>query len=329
MEEFKTKEFTVLTPFSIVTKDAATVTDITSDNVIRIAGYANWSGSDDTGKTYVDLTGDVVVPSGVDTSVWSLNPQILWQHDREETIGVGITLEKRSDGVYIEAEIHRDAMDEKEWYRVKSGLVKMFSIGFKTQAGEYREVDGDDVFFITKALLLEVSIVSIPANSKSSFSQIKSLGDGFTSDKASIMDEDKEHKNNTKDTKDTTMTNIKVKRAELLSAADLESFKKLGGDTEADVEVSLADFIKGMVAQEVSSILAEREKYAAEVAQKAAELEAEKAAELEAEKAAEVEAQAIVDAEAKIEEEKALADEVVSLKELVDTLKAAIAVEEK
>lgn len=325
MEEFKTKEFTVLTPFSIVTKDASVV-DQTSDSVIKIAGYANWAGSDEYGKTYVDLTGDVVIPSGVDTSVWSLNPQILWQHDREETIGVGLVLEKRQDGIYIEAEIHRSAMEDKEWYRVKSGLVKMFSVGFRTLDGEWKTLDGRDVFFITKCLLLEVSVVSIPANSKSSFSQIKSLDNGFTSDMSETLSKETESINDTTE-KETSMTTIKVKRADLLSEKELESYKSLGGNVAEEVEVSVAAYLKGLVDQAVAEAFALKEKEAQEAAEEAAAEEAAKAAEVEAAKAAE-EAAAVQAAEqAKQVEEKELADELVELKSLVETLKAAMAVE--
>lgn len=323
--EFKTKEFTVLTPFSIVTKDAS-VTDSTGNDIIKIAGMANFSGSDDQGGTYVDLVGDVVMPSGVDTSVWSINPQILWQHDREETIGEGILLEKRPDGIYIECFIHKGAMEDQDWYRVKSGLVKMFSIGFRTLDGTYQTIGDEDVFFITKCLLLEVSIVSIPANSKSSFSLVKSLNGGFTSDRKVALDTNSKGTQHKID-KEEILMNIKIKRSDMLSVADLETFKALGGDSETEVEVDIASYLKGLVAQEVASVLAAKEKELAEL--KAAEeakaiTEAEEAAKLEAEAKAAEDAAA---ESAKLEEEKALADEFAEYKALVETLKTAIAEE--
>lgn len=328
MKEFVSKEFTVLTPFSIIQKDVAEIIDTTGEpSVIKISGYANWSGNDESGKTYIDLTGDVVVPHGTDTSVWETNPQILWQHNRDLTIGKGLRLEKRLDGLYLEAEIHADAMDQKDWYRLKSGLVSMFSIGFRTLDGEWRQLGNEEAFFITKSLLMEVSIVSIPCNSKSSFSQIKSLDGGFTSgDRASFSGNEKglEAENQQTEIKDIPMK-ITVKRADLLSTTELETFKSLGGDTEAEVEVSLGDFIKEVVAKEVATVLEAKaqeeaaEKEAAEEAAKVAAADAEKAAADAA--AMEAEQAELAAAQAADAEEKELADELFSLKELVDNLK--------
>lgn len=325
--EFKTKEFTVLTPFSVVNKDEAAISDKTSESTLKLAGMANFCGADDYGKTYVDLVGDVVVPSGVDTSVWSVNPQILWQHERDETIGEGLLLEKRPDGLYIECVIHKGAMDEKDWYRVKSGLVHMFSIGFRTIDAEFKTIDDEDVYFILKSLLLEISIVSIPANSKSGFSQIKSFGEFFTSSKEVITSDDEKGLSTTSD-KEEPIMNIKVKRSDLLTEKELETFKELGGDIETEVEVSLAKFIKDSVAQAIADAFAEKEaKEVAEAEVKAAE----EAARLETERL-ELEAKAAEEAaaleSAKLEEEKELADEVVELKSLVETLKAALAAEQ-
>ena len=324
--EFKTKDFTILTPFSIVTKNEATVTDLVSENVIKIAGMANFSGIDEYGKTYVDITGDIVVPSGVDTSAWGINPQILWQHNRDETIGEGILLEKRPDGIYIECNIHKGAMEEKDWYRIKSGLVKMFSIGFRTLDAEYKTIDGDDVYFITRSLLLEVSVVSIPANSRSSFSQIKSLDGGFTSSREDFLEE-VNNKTHSENEEELTM-NIKLKRADLLTEADLDTFKSLGGNTEEEVEVGLSDFIKSIVAREVADILAAKESAQKEAEAKAQE-EAEAKAQEEAELKAAEEAKLSAEAEAaKLEEAKEMEAELVELKALIDELRS-LATEEK
>lgn len=248
--DFKTKDFKVLVPFSV---KAAEVTDKTGDDIIIIEGYCNWSGSDDMGKIYTDLAGDVVVPGGVDTSVWEKNPQLLLQHDRNMTIGRGLSLEKRSDGLFITGEVHAKAMSAEDYYRVKAGLLSMFSIGFRTIDAEWKAYDTGEIFYITKSLLFEVSVVSIPCNSMSGFSVIKGLPDGeFTADRKTNQRLQPESPTKEK----VIPMRMKVKFADYLSDSDLEQLKSKGVDVSAEVEMDLVDFIKRQVAAEVEAKIA-------------------------------------------------------------------------
>lgn len=327
MSEFKTKTFSMLAPFELVQKDA---TMVNSEDTITIAGYANYSGIGPNGTTFVDLAGDVVVVDGMDVTMWAANPVILMNHNREQVIGKGTKVEKRSDGIYIEAEIHKDAMSPQDWYRLKNGLICRYSIGFRTQNSEYREVNGESVYFITKSLLLETSCTSIPSNAMSSFSVIKSLPNGeFTNDSREKFSEvDKEV--SSIQTEDTLMK-IKIKRSELLSEKELDTFKSLGGDAEAETEVDLSAFIKGVVANAVDQALAAKEEEAkaaadaeeARLAEEAANAE-KAAAEAEEARLAEEVKQAEAAAEAETEEVKVELDE---LKALVASLKATLEIE--
>jgi HK97 family phage prohead protease len=302
MAEFKTKTFNMLTPFSLVEKEASILDSATT---LTISGYANYSGPDSTGKTYVDLVGDVVSVEGMDVSMWASNPIILMNHSRDQVIGRGIKVEKRSDGVFIEAEIHKEAMTPQDWYRIKAGLICRYSIGFRTLDGMYKEVDGEEIFFITKSLLMESSCVSLPCNQMSAFSVVKSMPDGtFTNDPKEKYKELIVPTND--NTQEDAIMNIKVRRADLLKGTELETFKQLGGDAEAEVEISLADFIKGIVADALTTA------FDAKAAEEAA-------------KQAEADAAALIEAEAKAAEEKAELDE---LKSIIESLKA-LAVEEK
>jgi len=175
------KNFNLLTRFEVKAAtdpphDPATC-DTGDSEVIKIAGYANFSGAVEEGDVYCDLVGDCIIASGIDVTIWKKNPQILLQHNRQATIGRGISVVKKKDGLYIEAEIHKGAMDDEDFYRIKSGLISYFSVGFRSLAGEYKKIGDRQVYFITKSLLLEVSCVGIPANSASSFQIIKSLPD--------------------------------------------------------------------------------------------------------------------------------------------------------
>jgi len=173
------KTFNLLTKFEVKAltsppHDPNSV-DTGDSEVIKLAGYANFSGAIEEGEALGDLVNDCVVPSGIDVTIWKKNPQILLQHNRQATIGRGINVVKKKDGLYIEAEIHKGAMDDEDFYRIKSGLLSYFSIGFRTLAGEFKKVGDKQLYFITKSLLLEVSVVGIPACSDASFRIIKSL----------------------------------------------------------------------------------------------------------------------------------------------------------
>ena len=374
----KLKEFKMLTPFSVkqivptttpvgtapVASPEAEVVDKTNDDVIVVAGYANYAGLDpNTGNTYTDLVDDVVVPSGVDVSVWESNPQILLQHDRDTTIGKGLLIEKRSDGLYIEAEIHKGAVDALTWYRIKSGLLNHFSIGFRSEHVEYKELDGDDAWFILKSLLLEVSVVGIPANSPSKFQLVKSA-DGTEGFRASA-DQVKATKTNQQTEEDIAPMKIKVKAEELLSADQVALMKSKGLEVNGEMEVELVSFIKQVVVEAVTEVFAAKE--AAEVAAKEAiEAEEKKAAEVAAKEAAEVAAKEAIEAEEKeaaevaakeaaakdaaakeaadakekeaadaaaLEAEEAdeaeIADDVKSILDTISSIKSALAVDEK
>lgn len=349
----KLKEFNMLTPFSVKTfvstidpvgtapiaSPEAEVVDKTNDDVIVIAGYANYAGTDPTtGNTYTDLVDDVVVPSGVDTSVWESNPQILLQHDRDTTIGKGLLIEKRSDGLYIEAEIHKGAVDALTWYRIKSGLLNHFSIGFRSEQVEYKELDGEDAWFILKSLLLEVSVVGIPANSPAKFQLVKSA-DGIEGFRASA-EEVKATETNQQNEEDIAPMKIKVKAAELLSADQVALMKSKGLEVNEEMEVELVSFIKQVVVEAVTEVFAAKE--AAEVAAKeaieatekeaadaAAVLEAEELAAKEAADAIEKEAADAAALEAETADEAAIAEDVKGILDTIASIKSALAIDEK
>jgi HK97 family phage prohead protease len=332
------KEFKMLTPFSIknipsnlpndspsgILEPEVAVVDETGDEVIIISGYANYSGVDErTGVTYLDLVNDVVVPAGVDTSVWESNPQILWQHDREDTIGKGIKIEKRVDGLYIEATIHKSAMSYRDFYKIKSGLVNHFSVGFRTIDGEWKDVGNEEAWFITRSLLLEVSVVGIPANSPSKFQIVKS-DDGIEGfrvedlnkvDKESTVDETKSI------TEDTLPMKVKVTTRDLVSEAKSAELEAAGVDVSAEVEVELSTYIAGIVKDSVDAAFAAKAEEEAKEAREAKEaqdvLDATKA---EEDAKAELVAKEEADAKATEDAAKAEEAEAVAVKAFADQL---------
>ena len=328
------KTFNLLTKFEVkaVTSpphDPNSV-DTGDTEVIKIAGYANFAGAIEEGAPMVDLAGDVIVPTGIDVSVWKKNPQILWQHDRQCTIGRGLNVVKKKDGLYIEAEIHQGAMEDEDFYRIKSGLISYFSVGFRTLAGEYKKVGDSQVFFITKCLLLEVSCVGIPCCSDASFQIIKYLPeeDGFYAGELlgkacpPIENETQNQKGVAMPTKFVfplrdTLPEAEVKRLESLG---------MGAKLDEDVEVDAKAYVAAEVAKSVAGFAEAMKALQEEVAalqEKLKEAPAEPEASAEEEKEAPAEE---VEKEAPAEGEFSEED-VTTMKELqkqLDELKALV-----
>jgi len=136
-----------------------------NDGVILIEGYAN-KFLDDNGNIIVDRSMEAVLPSGYDIENFLKNPILLYQHFRDEPIGKVINIDIKPEGLYIQAEVHRE-MNQKAYYGVKNNILKTFSIGFRVKDAEMLE---NGVVIYTELELLEVSIVSIPDQQDAIFS---------------------------------------------------------------------------------------------------------------------------------------------------------------
>jgi HK97 family phage major capsid protein/HK97 family phage prohead protease len=123
-----------------------------------------------------DLMEDIVEPRGAS---FTLPIPLLWQHDASQPIG-HVTKAKVTDkGIEIEGTIIsiaemgtlKNRLDEA-WQSLKSGLVRGLSIGFR--ALEHSEIKGSRGYRFTKWLWLELSAVTIPANSDATITAVKS-----------------------------------------------------------------------------------------------------------------------------------------------------------
>lgn len=137
-------------------------------NSVKIVGYAN--------TTTKDRHGDVIIPDawkqgGVMN--YLKNPILLAYHDHSKPVGRVTELTVDDKGLRVTAEVFKAAQDVYEF--VKEGVLKAFSIGAAIKDADYnRETD---IFVIKDLELLEISIVSVPANQDSLFS----LAKGFDS----------------------------------------------------------------------------------------------------------------------------------------------------
>lgn len=154
------KQIKLFSHFDITEKAAE------SDSSVVISGYANTVSKDRYGD---------VIPS----SAWNelalanyrKNPIILAYHNHSAPVGVATELMPDAMGLKITAKISTAA---KEVYQlVKEGVLRCFSVGFIVKDAEYDQVT--DIFVIKELELLEVSVVSVPANQDSVFDLAKAF----------------------------------------------------------------------------------------------------------------------------------------------------------
>jgi HK97 family phage major capsid protein/HK97 family phage prohead protease len=123
-----------------------------------------------------DRVGDIVEPLGVTFN----NPMpLLWQHQSDKPVGQ-VTFDKPTKaGIKFTAQLPivdepgtlKDRIDEA-WQSVKLKLVNAVSIGFR--AIEYAWMDDGGIRFIASEVL-ELSLVTIPANADATIQSIKSI----------------------------------------------------------------------------------------------------------------------------------------------------------
>lgn len=123
-----------------------------------------------------DRVGDIVEPLGVRFK----NPMpLLHQHDHDKPVG-SVTFDKpTAEGITFEAKLPmieevgplRDRV-ETAWGEIKAGLVRAVSIGFRVI--EYSWMDDGGIRFLSSEVL-ELSLVSVPANADAVISTIKSI----------------------------------------------------------------------------------------------------------------------------------------------------------
>jgi HK97 family phage prohead protease/HK97 family phage major capsid protein len=134
------------------------------EDALYIEGYAS--------TVDIDRQGDVV-PS----SVWEKglqnylkNPVILAYHDHNKPIGRMTGHKVDSKGLWIKARISAAA----EIYKlIKDDIITAFSIGFRVIDAEYNSVA--EAFLIKDLELVEISVVSVPANQNTLFQLSKAF----------------------------------------------------------------------------------------------------------------------------------------------------------
>jgi HK97 family phage prohead protease len=154
------KTFELISSIELIEKAAG------EDESLTIRGYAN--------TTTKDRTNDVVLEEawtqgGIDN--YKKNPILLAFHDHTRPIGTATKISVDKGGIEIVGKISKAAGDVYEL--VKEGILKAFSVGFVVKDADYDTKT--NVFVIKDLELLEISVVSVPANQDSLFSLSKSF----------------------------------------------------------------------------------------------------------------------------------------------------------
>ena len=136
------------------------------DGELRIAGYASTDS--------MDRQSDRIL-----SSAWTrgglrnyeINPILLFNHDYNRPIGKVIEMSTDKRGLRIKGVISKSAGEIYDL--VKEGVLSTFSVGFLVKDADYdKSADG---LIVKDAELLEVSVVSVPANQDATFSLAKSF----------------------------------------------------------------------------------------------------------------------------------------------------------
>jgi HK97 family phage major capsid protein/HK97 family phage prohead protease len=120
-----------------------------------------------------DRVGDILEPLGAE---FTLPIPLLWQHRSAEPIGQVIWAKATKAGIEIRAKIAKDLLPriDEAWALIKSGLVRGLSVGFNPI--EYAQInDGSYGLRFLKWEWLELSAVTVPANSDATIEVIRSL----------------------------------------------------------------------------------------------------------------------------------------------------------
>jgi hypothetical protein len=127
----------------------------------------------------VDHENEVVLPNGIDLECWRKNPIVLWAHDDTKPIGRSLWIKTSNNGLksktlYAQrpADFQGDFLPDMVWALVQQQILKGRSIGFvpleinppSMEQIALRPDWANANAIITRSMIFEYSVVSVPAN---------------------------------------------------------------------------------------------------------------------------------------------------------------------
>jgi len=166
---------------------AVAVSELAESGERTFVGYAS--------TRTVDRDGEVVLPQGMDLSQFRKAPVLLWGHKwSEPPVGRDTHVENDGFGLKTRSELADTALALDLWKLVKAKMLKTSSIGYVPLAYVTPQSKGwgdmmdtmrgwpewdrksEPQAVVTKALMLEHSLVSVPANIDALVLSVKELG---------------------------------------------------------------------------------------------------------------------------------------------------------
>ncbi len=124
----------------------------------------------------VDRDGDVVEPGAFAESLKARMPVLLWQHDTKAPIGRFEEVREDEKGLYVKGRLSMQGRGAEAYELLRMGALDGLSIGFITREATRDAATGTRR--ISKADLMEVSLVTFPANDLARTHSVKSAVGG-------------------------------------------------------------------------------------------------------------------------------------------------------
>ena len=129
---------------------------------------------------YVDAHGDVVCKGAFLRSLdrWRKKgawPKMLWQHAHDQVVGVWTNMREDEVGLFVEGKLLLDVEKAREAYALlQSKAVDNLSIGFRVKHSIPGRFGTREVTYLHEIDLMEVSLVTFPANEEAKILSVKS-----------------------------------------------------------------------------------------------------------------------------------------------------------
>lgn len=124
-----------------------------------------------------DSYGDVILPGAFKRSLADhkrnkSRPKMFWQHDPGQPIGSWTEIAEDDKGLLVTGQLNMEVQKGREAHALlKAGDIDGLSIGYRVVKGDFDEADS--VFLLKELMLVEVSVVSQPANPLATVSAVK------------------------------------------------------------------------------------------------------------------------------------------------------------
>ena len=126
----------------------------------------------------VDLVGDRIMPGAFSKSLRRRVP-LLWQHDMRDPIGRIIKMREDDHGLLVEGRLNiRTSRGADVYELLRAGDIDSMSIGFVIPEDGSR-MSSRGIREITEVDLVEVSLVTLPANPKATVDDVKDVDVGL------------------------------------------------------------------------------------------------------------------------------------------------------